>query len=234
MTKLLLVDDVELFLELELSFLSRETFEIDTARSGREALEKVRRIRPDLVLLDLFMPEIDGDEVCRILKANPGTKDIPVIMTSSELQGGPDIRKRCFEAGCDGFIPKPLRREELLTVIGEALQLAKRSEPRVPAHLSCAVTLSGETTDTWIHTLATGGASVQFPRPLQVGDEFNLLFSLPMDKARIDTRAVVRWVGATVKNGPPGAGVEFITIDAGDRERINTYVRNKLKMLEQR
>ncbi|NOY87566.1 MAG: response regulator [Deltaproteobacteria bacterium] len=233
MIKLLLVDDVELFLELERSFLSREIFEIATARSGREALEKVRRVRPDLVLLDLFMPEIDGAEVCRSLKADPDTRNIPVIMTTSEPQEEPDVRKRCFEAGCDDFIPKPLRREELLKVIGDALQLTKRREPRVKAHLRCAVTRSGETTDTWIHTLAVRGASVQFPLPLRVGEEIDLLFSLPMDAARIETRAVVRWVGRAAKNGPPGVGVEFLTIATGDRERINTYVAEKLKLLEQ-
>ena len=78
--KFLLVDDVELFLNLEKSFLDRESFIIDTARSGKEALEKIRADKPDLVLLDLYMPEMNGDEVCRQIKSDPLTRDIIVIM----------------------------------------------------------------------------------------------------------------------------------------------------------
>lgn len=129
-TKLLLVDDVELFLDLQKSFLNRETFEIFTARSGPEALEKIQQNTPDLVILDLFMPGMDGDDVCREIKRNPLTRDIPVVMTTSE--GAEDSKNRCLQAGCDGFLPKPLKRAALLHIIEEALNLAKEITPGFP------------------------------------------------------------------------------------------------------
>ena len=70
MASILLVDDVELFLELERSFLEGGGHEVVTASSGEEALARLDRAAPDLLLLDLYMPGIDGDEVCRRLRAS--------------------------------------------------------------------------------------------------------------------------------------------------------------------
>ena len=227
--KLLLVDDVELFLDLEKSFLNRESFEIFTARSGQEALEKIQDKMPDLVLLDLFMPEMDGDAVCREIKNNPVTRHIPVVMTTSE--DTEEAKERCFSAGCDGFIPKPLKRQALLDVITEALNLSKRSYPRVPTHLSCTVIRGDDHTETWLHSIAIGGAFIEFSPPPDTGEEFELVFVLPQQDKPVRTRAVVKWQGRISSNSPQGVGVEFISISGEERGMINSYVETKARII---
>ena len=128
--KILLVDDTELFLDLEKSYLDRSSFTILTARSGTEALDVIRTDRPTLVILDLLMPGMDGDEVCRKIKSDPLTNTIPIIMVSSL-----ESRHRCEEAGCDAFVPKPLRRDDLLETIERTIVIAKRRYPRIPTHI---------------------------------------------------------------------------------------------------
>src|SRR5512144_2241892 len=78
--KILLVDDSRLFIEMEKEFLQPCAVMIYTARDGREALELVRMVRPDLIYMDLHMPEMDGAECCAALKADPDMKCIPVVM----------------------------------------------------------------------------------------------------------------------------------------------------------
>ncbi len=228
-TKLLLVDDVELFLDLQKSFLNRETFEIFTARSGPEALEKIQQNTPDLVILDLFMPGMDGDDVCREIKRNPLTRDIPVVMTTSE--GAEDSKNRCLQAGCDGFLPKPLKRAALLHIIEEALNLAKRNYPRVPTHLPCTVVRGEGHLETWIHSIAIGGAFIEFSPPPEKGDELELIFTLPQQEHPIRTKAVVRWKGRIHIDSPQGAGVEFLSISGEERGMINTYVETKARIM---
>ena len=79
---LLLVDDVELFLAMEKSFLQRREFILHTAKSGREALEKAKAIMPDLILLDLHMPDISGDKVCSQLKMDTRFEHIPIMIAT--------------------------------------------------------------------------------------------------------------------------------------------------------
>ncbi len=95
MKKILLVDDVELFLELEKSFLADLHYELLVARSGEEALEIVAAEPPSLILLDLYMKGIDGDEVCRRLRANREWRDLPVIMVTAA--GKDEQVKRCLD-----------------------------------------------------------------------------------------------------------------------------------------
>lgn len=229
--KLLLVDDVELFLNLEKSFLDRKSFVTDTARSGKEALEKINRDKPDLVLLDLFMPEMNGDEVCRLIKGDPATRDIIVIMTSSESEDGGGVKERCFGAGCDEFLPKPIHRHTLLQIVEESLHLAKREHLRVPTHLPCTATRSGDTVNTWIHTIATGGVFVELTPPPDTGEEISVGFSLPGRPQVITVRAIVRWIRSPVDNGPAGAGVQFVNLSTRDTEWVSSYVRDRDRTL---
>ena len=104
--RVLVVDDILANVRLLEAKLAAEYFEVITAMNGADALEAVNRTRPDIVLLDVMMPGIDGFEVCRRIKQNPATQHIPVVMVTALDQ--PEDRVRGLEAGADDFLTKPV------------------------------------------------------------------------------------------------------------------------------
>jgi CheY-like chemotaxis protein len=109
--KILIVEDhpdTRRLLSLELAVMG---FEPITAENGREGVEKAVSERPDLVLLDVMMPEMDGWNAARILRANPQTKDIP-ILAETALSDGKDLNT-CLQAGCNDYLVKPFTYDEL-------------------------------------------------------------------------------------------------------------------------
>ena len=104
--RVLVVDDVPANVKLLEARLSAEYFDVTTAHSGAEALAVCERAECDIVLLDVMMPDMDGFEVCRRLKANPATHHIPVVMVTALDQ--PSDRVRGLEAGADDFLTKPV------------------------------------------------------------------------------------------------------------------------------
>jgi CheY-like chemotaxis protein len=82
--RILVVEDEETLLELESILLTSKGYNVEVAKDGKSALELVANMKPDLVLLDIMIPEIDGFEVCRQIKANKATRHIPVIMLSAK------------------------------------------------------------------------------------------------------------------------------------------------------
>ena len=121
--RILLVDDSELTLMLEKTVLSSENYDVMTARDGQEALAIAERELPDLILLDILMPGMDGFEVCSALRKNAKTKDIPIIMLS--VKGQEDQIKAGFDSGCDDYITKPFKSVELLAKISSFLSPTK-------------------------------------------------------------------------------------------------------------
>jgi two-component system cell cycle response regulator len=104
--RVLVVDDILANVRLLEAKLSAEYFDVVTAMNGADALESVQRARPDIVLLDVMMPGIDGIEVCRRIKSNPQTQHIPVVMVTALDQ--PEDRVKGLEAGADDFLTKPV------------------------------------------------------------------------------------------------------------------------------
>ena len=104
--RVLVVDDILANVRLLEAKLAAEYFEVVTAMNGVDALEAVQRTKPDIVLLDVMMPGIDGIEVCRRIKGNPLTQHIPVVMVTALDQ--PEDRVRGLEAGADDFLTKPV------------------------------------------------------------------------------------------------------------------------------
>ena len=121
---LLLVDDSEAVLAFENAALSGH-YAISTALTGREALAKVPQIDPAAILLDLSMPEMDGDEVLAHLQDDPDHRRIPVIIISSEKLRA----EACLKNGAKAFLPKPIRAQELLPLVERVLEEA-RAEAR--------------------------------------------------------------------------------------------------------
>jgi two-component system, sensor histidine kinase and response regulator len=121
--KILLVDDQVTNLDVLIQTLQSENFNIFTAPNGKVALDLIHKTKPDLVLLDVTMPEMDGFETCQILKANDATRDIPVIFITARTERE-DVEKGFF-VGCEEYITKPFDVNEVLNRIRTQLALGK-------------------------------------------------------------------------------------------------------------
>jgi len=117
--KILLVDDSTTMIMMERVALSSGGYQLFAARDGEEALETARDQRPDLILLDVVMPKMDGFEVCRRLRAEGPTRNIPIIIVSTRGEEG-NIEKG-FDSGCTDYVLKPLNGVELLTRVRSLL-----------------------------------------------------------------------------------------------------------------
>jgi two-component system, OmpR family, alkaline phosphatase synthesis response regulator PhoP len=118
---ILIVDDNPQNVELLQAFLEALPVQVVTASDGLEALEKVQRHNPDLILLDIMMPRMSGFQVCRQLKSDPQTRDIQILMVTALNELG-DI-EQANDCGTDDFISKPVNKFELLTRVRSLLRV---------------------------------------------------------------------------------------------------------------
>jgi DNA-binding response OmpR family regulator len=115
--KILAVDDELALTDLMKFHLVRAGHEVTTAANGWEAIDEVRRNRPDLILLDLMLPDLDGFGVCEILRRDPSTATIPIIIISA--WASPDSRNLGLELGALDYLTKPFRPQELVSRVNE-------------------------------------------------------------------------------------------------------------------
>ena len=117
--KILLVDDSSTALMMEQVILSRKNFELVVARDGEEAVAKSVSERPDLILMDVVMPKMNGFEACRRIKSEPSTKDIPIILVTT--RGEAENMEAGYASGCNDYVTKPINGLELLTKLRDQL-----------------------------------------------------------------------------------------------------------------
>jgi two-component system cell cycle response regulator DivK len=117
--KILIIEDEPRNLKLFSDLLTRFGYEIVEATDGEMGVESARSTHPDLILMDIMMPKMDGLEATRIIKADAATKHIPILaLTSYAMKGD---RERTIEAGCNGYIAKPVDIGELLKAVKDYL-----------------------------------------------------------------------------------------------------------------
>ncbi len=118
--RVLVVDDSEVLRKIVSFNLVKEGYSVDEARDGKEALEKLQQAKPDLVILDIMMPYVDGFEVLRRMRKDPILADVPVIVLTAK--GGEDDPKTALELGANSFLTKPFSPLKLLEEVRRVIQ----------------------------------------------------------------------------------------------------------------
>jgi len=132
--KILIVDDERQLVSLVSLHMTMSGYEVLTANDGEAALSCISKDNPDLVILDLMLPKIDGWEVCKLLRADPKTKNISVIMLTARSET--EDKLKGFECGADDYVTKPFSPRELVARVKRVLVRAEKG-PSAPTRYSC-------------------------------------------------------------------------------------------------
>ena len=178
MHRVLVVDDESDVTELLKYRLEQEGYRVATLNDPLGFVAKVREFEPDLMLLDIMMPELSGIQLCRIVRADPSMKDIPVIFLSA--RGEVEDRIKGLEAGAEDYVSKPFNNNELMLRISKMLKRAGAPSEHVG---QSRIETAGVVIDEDLHQLTVDGKNV----PL-TATEFRLLKLLMERKGRVQTR----------------------------------------------
>jgi two-component system, OmpR family, phosphate regulon response regulator PhoB len=176
MGTVLVIEDERDLADLVAINLEQEGYTAVVATDGVAGLEEAGRIKPDLILLDLMLPRLQGTEVCKLLRSSEKTAAIPVIMLTAK--GGEIDRVVGFEVGADDYVVKPFSIRELMLRVKALL---RRSESRTLA--SSLITVGPVSIDTARHCVAVNGGEVTFTTT-----EFKLLLTLAQRLGRVQSR----------------------------------------------
>lgn len=177
MSKILVVDDEIDILEIIRHALNKEGFEVHVAANGAQAIEQARKIKPELILMDVMMPVMDGMEACRQLKEDPETSGIAIVFLTARSEEFAELAG--FEAGADDYISKPIRPRVLLSRLKAILR--RRNAITTVSHES--MEFGPLKIDRERFVVEYNGKTLQFPRK-----EFELLSFLASRPGRVFSR----------------------------------------------
>jgi phosphate regulon transcriptional regulator PhoB len=176
--KIVVIEDETDILEVIAYNLKREGYDVITSTSGEDGLEKIEKSKPNLVVLDLMLPEVDGLELCRKLKADPLTQSIPVIMVTAKGEESDVVLG--LGVGADDYITKPFSPRELTARVKAVL---RRSKSKGESDRRERVAFEGVVIDPQRHEVRVDGEAV-----LLTATEFRLLHFLALHPGRVFTR----------------------------------------------
>ena len=176
--KIVVIEDETDILEVIAYNLKREGYDVITSTSGEDGLEKIEKSKPNLVVLDLMLPEVDGIELCRKLKSDPLTQSIPVIMVTAKGEESDVVLG--LGVGADDYITKPFSPRELTARVKAVL---RRSKSKGESDRRERVAFEGVIIDPQRHEVRVDGEAV-----LLTATEFRLLHFLALHPGRVFTR----------------------------------------------
>lgn len=176
-TKILVVDDEQDILELIRHSLNKEGYEVYVAANGQQGVDKARKVKPHLILMDVMMPVMDGMEACRQLKEDPETSEIAIIFLTARSEEFAELAG--FEAGADDYISKPIRSRVLLSRIKAILRRQSAPTEEEIAKME----FDNLVIDRERFVVEYNGKVIQFPRK-----EFELLSFLATKPGRVFSR----------------------------------------------
>ena len=208
MKKILLVDDVKLLLEIQKKFLASSQVQVLTACNGIEALEIIRLERPDLIILDKYMPNMDGLTCCKAIKADPLSAHIPVIISSNATRAVDMEEYRL--AGCVEILAKPIDGKVFLNAIKRHLPEIERRGDRIALDMPMKVQLNGVGYDAKCENMSYNGTFAVAAMEVAVNEEVLFTFLLPKSEVPTEIKGRVVWQRKT--GGGSGFGVEFMEV----------------------
>ncbi|MBX2967227.1 MAG: response regulator transcription factor [Cyclobacteriaceae bacterium] len=174
--KVLVVDDEEPIQELLRYNLEKDGYEVKTAGDGSKAVEIAKRFHPDLVLLDIMMPKMDGVETCRLLREIPQLQKTFIVFLTARAEEYSEVA--AFDVGADDYITKPIKPRALLSRIGALFRReVKKAEP------SGAISIGNLIIDRTSYTVKVDGNEVSLPKK-----EFELLYFLASNPNKVFSR----------------------------------------------
>jgi two-component system alkaline phosphatase synthesis response regulator PhoP len=180
-TRILVAEDERDVAELIRYTLAREGFEVVIATNGAEALRQAREDRPDLMLLDLMLPQVNGWELCRRLKQDPATRALPVIMLTARAEEADKVLG--FELGADDYVTKPFSTREL---VARVRAVVRRSRPPEAEERKHRIKVGDLVVDRQRFEVTVGGRVVAL-----TPKEFELLATLAAEPGRVFGRDVL-------------------------------------------
>lgn len=222
MSKILLVDDVDLFLELERSYLEGCDYDLVTASSGEETLQRLDKIAPDVLLLDYYMPGINGDEVCRLIRKNPLWQKLPILMVTAA--GKPEEVQSCLDAGCDDYITKPVNKQELRDKVKRLLgNVQRRSAERVAVKLPIQLQEGGRLHVVTAKDISSSGVCLSASTPLAE----NTTVEMKLEGSDGKLLSLYGKIKRTSDEEKDGCGVYFIYPDQASKKHLDRLIRSK-------
>ena len=219
---ILLVDDVRMFLEIQKEFLCNSSVEIVTAKNGLEALHAIGSKRPNLIFMDLEMPQMNGIDCCRAIKSKPESAGIPVVMITGK--GDETSRMSCSSAGCNDFLTKPLDRNQFLDTAGRFVAGIDRRLKRAPISIPGAFRSRGRTFSCLLGDLSVGGAFLATDYHGEVDRLIQATFTLPGGSA-LECQGRIKWLKLSSDGSPLGFGINFVLLPEDTKDALNNFLR---------
>jgi two-component system alkaline phosphatase synthesis response regulator PhoP len=220
--KVLVVDDEEPILELLKYNLEKQGYEVRIASNGYEAVEIAKKFHPDLVLLDIMMPKMDGVETCRLLRANSDLQNTFIVFLTARAEEYSEIA--AFDVGADDYILKPIKPRALMSRISALFR--RESKKKSP---TAQITVGDLIIDRTSYTIKIKGKEVNLPKK-----EFELLFFLAQNPNKVfnrddllqniwgsDVYVLARTVDVHIRKVREKIGEDYITTVKGVGYKFN-------------
>lgn len=221
MRKILIVSGFKPFIEKEKSILDRAEFKIFTANSGKEALNIHGTEKVDIIITDLDMPDMSGDELCSIIRKDKVLKKVSMLMVCTNKET--DL-KRCADAGVNSYITKPIDPEQLVKKVSHLLNIPERKSYRV----LIKVEVKGQFLNMHFfcssQNLSASGILLETDKPLAKGDVISCSFFLPNSDRIIADCEVVRVVRSAIKTFQ--YGVRFLNLHPDSMSAIESFIKS--------
>jgi CheY-like chemotaxis protein len=229
--KIVAVDDSTVFLMYISILLKRMGFEVVPVESGAEALRVVRLVEPDLVMLDVVMPGMDGIKVLTQLKRDQQAAGIPVIMMSVLVEE--ESVEKCRGLGAAGYLKKPIQIELLHDLLQDCIFSPmgwKRKHVRAALNAKVTVRSGGADRELHAESISAGGIYLRTNKPFPAGTDLEL--TVPVNEGRKfvvkGTVAYVKGLYGDVFKVPPGMAVEFRELTEEMASELNSYAKRLL------